>query len=150
MSNPRECCQAIGQGLLERSAADGRAMLQGPFKLGLFGSSYDVRFARSSPQATANCFLLKGMCRRSCSTLLGPTWQPGRSAPFLCRAFCINLEKGTRSIEARSTRPYDSSAADPNACRSRALHVRLKKTEVRTTVSPQSKGSESICGWSLR
>jgi hypothetical protein len=36
---------------------------------------------------------------------------------------CVDVELGTWSLEARSRRPYDPSASDPNACRSRALRV---------------------------
>jgi hypothetical protein len=63
---------------------------------------------------------------------------------------CVDLELGAWSLEARSTRPYDPSATDPNACRSRPLPVRVDQKGVRLTVSPQSKGSEYVCGWDLR
>jgi len=64
---------------------------------------------------------------------------------------CVDLERGAWSFEARSTRPYDPTATDPNACRSRALLVRVAdQKDVHLTVSPQSKGSEYICGWDLR
>jgi hypothetical protein len=64
---------------------------------------------------------------------------------------CVDLEAGAWSFEARSTRPYDPAATDPNACRSRVLPVRVAdQKDVRLTVSPQSKGSEYICGWDLR
>jgi hypothetical protein len=65
---------------------------------------------------------------------------------------CIELESGAWSFEARSARPYDPAPTDPNACRSGALPVRVvaNHKDVHLTVSPQSKGSEYICGWDLR
>jgi hypothetical protein len=63
---------------------------------------------------------------------------------------CVDLELGGWSLEARSTRPYDPAASDPDACRSRSLRVRVDQKDVKVTVSPQSKGSEYICGWELR
>jgi hypothetical protein len=64
---------------------------------------------------------------------------------------CIELARGAWSFDARSTRPYDPAATDPNACRSRSLSVRVAdQKDVHVTVSPRSKGSEYICGWDLR
>lgn len=63
---------------------------------------------------------------------------------------CVDLEGGAWSIEARSTRPYDPSPSDPDACRSRPLRIRVEQKDIRVTVSPQSKGSAYICGWDLR
>jgi hypothetical protein len=65
-------------------------------------------------------------------------------------SFCVELESGTWWIEARSARPYDPSASDPDECRSRRLKVRVTSKERRIAVSPKSEGSAYVCGWDLR
>ena len=63
---------------------------------------------------------------------------------------CVELEGGNWWFEARSARPYDPSASDPDECRSRRLKIRVTSKERRIAVSPKSEGSAYVCGWDLR
>jgi hypothetical protein len=64
---------------------------------------------------------------------------------------CVSVPPGKWSLEARSTRPDDPKASDPDQCRSFPLVVEVTKSEpVTITVSPLGGGATSFCGWDLR
>jgi hypothetical protein len=62
---------------------------------------------------------------------------------------CVPLALGAWSLQARSYRPYDPKATDPDECRSGILRVTVSDQELHVTVSPQSHGATYICGWQL-
>jgi hypothetical protein len=53
-------------------------------------------------------------------------------------------------IEARSYKPYDRDANDPDACRSTPMRIDLVKgTTSLVLVEPRVEGSTYVCGWTL-
>ncbi|HTO54391.1 MAG TPA: hypothetical protein VMR50_13490 [Myxococcota bacterium] len=63
---------------------------------------------------------------------------------------CVPLEPGDWSIRARSFRPYDPTAKDPDECRSETVRVKMAEGEIQLSVSPTTTGPTYQCGWDLR
>jgi len=63
---------------------------------------------------------------------------------------CVELRPGRWSLKARSVRPHEPSASDPNECRSIRLDVQVSSGSVRNvSVSRRAHESTYVCGWNL-
>src|SRR5262245_58523701 len=63
---------------------------------------------------------------------------------------CVGLQSGRWALQARSFRPYEPWAMDPDACRSRTITLTVKERTIqKIAISPRANERTYLCGWVL-